>query len=60
MMWLTWTVGIVWKYSFNIPMNASLEAQHSEDLGILDEGRLPMHMIISISIQTKGQVMLGY
>ena len=22
--------------------------------------RLPMHMIISISIQTKGQVMLGY
>ena len=28
----------------------------SEDLGILDEGRLLMHMI-SISIQTKGQVM---
>ena len=38
---LRWTVGIVWKYSFNIPMNAFREAQHSEDLGILDEGRLP-------------------
>ena len=54
---LRWTVGIVWKYSFNIPMNAFREAQHSEDLGW---GDCPMHMIISISIQTKGQVMLGY